>query len=482
MLEVGQIIDGKYRVEGLLGQGGMGAVYAGLHLHIESRVAIKVLLPEVTQSPEGNARFEREVRATGRIGNDHILRVHDVGTLPDGSRYMVSELLEGETMASRLKRAALSTRVTAELTCQLLDGLAAAHAAGIVHRDLKPDNIFLLPRKLGHEDFVKIIDFGVSKFQSEDPEAMSMTTTGAVIGTPYYLSPEQARGQKDIDARSDLYTVGVIMYQAVAGQVPVRADSFNELLFKIALQPPPALTADVPGVDPAFSALTAKAMAKEREERFQNANELREALEAWLAGSSQSARRASLPVAAGWSGAETMAAPSTVPTSSNFGRTSPPLPSYEPVERRSLLPVVAGVGVLLAVGAAVALLKLAAPHPPVSPSAVVVPSTPVAASPRPAATDPNATAVEVEHPIVLAPTAEPPHADTPDPEPAAAPPAPVVRPAPHTSRPTHAASPVAAPKTAEPVAPPAPPPQPAAVPASPAPSEPQHKHKHDFGY
>jgi hypothetical protein len=477
MLEVGQIIDGKYRVEGLLGQGGMGAVYAGLHLHIDSRVAIKVLLPEVTQSPEGNARFEREVRATGRIGNDHILRVYDVGTLPDGSRYMVSELLEGETMASRLKHGALSARAAAELTVQLLDGLAAAHAAGIVHRDLKPDNIFLLPQKRGQNDFLKIIDFGVSKFQTEDPQSMSMTTTGAVIGTPYYLSPEQARGQKDIDARSDLYTVGVIMYQAVAGQVPVRADSFNELLFKIALQPPPPLTHDVPGVDPAFSALTAKAMAKEREARFQDANEMREALEAWLGGAVRmQAGRTAAPGA--WVGNETVAAPSGVPTSSNFGRTSPPVGLYEQPERRGMLPLVAGVAVILAAGAALAVFKLAGSHSTPAPSAVVAPSAPAVTA---AAAAPTPAATETERPIELAPTSapipEPPRIDVADPDATAA--SPVVR-APRNPR---FVSRGAAPSGGSKATTPSPAPEPTPAPATPSTaSDSSRKRKHDFGY
>jgi len=479
MLEVGQIIDGKYRVEGLLGQGGMGAVYAGLHLHIDSRVAIKVLLPEVTQSPEGNARFEREVRATGRIGNEHILRVYDVGTLPDGSRYMVSEFLEGETMAGRLKHGALSARAAAELTVQLLDGLAAAHAAGIVHRDLKPDNIFLLPQKRGQQDFLKIIDFGVSKFQTEDPQSMSMTTTGAVIGTPYYLSPEQARGQKDIDARSDLYTVGVIMYQAVAGQVPVRADSFNELLFKIALQPPPPLTHDVPGVDPAFSALTAKAMAKEREARFQSANEMREALEAWLGGSSRM-QGSRAPTPGGWVGNETVAAPSGVPTSSNFGRTSPPLGLYdEPPERRSMLPVFAGVGVLLAAGAAFGVFKLAGSHATPAPSAVAVPIAPAGT----AATPPTPAATDTERPIELAPTAaptpEPPRVDVADPDAAPTAASPVVR-APRNSR---FVSRGAATSAGTKAVTPAPAPEPTPAPATPSTaSDSARKRKHDFGY
>jgi serine/threonine protein kinase len=213
VLELGQLVDGKYRVERLLGKGGMGAVFEGYHTLIERRVAIKVLLPSASSSGNAAARFEREVRATGRIGNDHILDVYDVGVLPDGSRYMVSEFLDGETLADRLAQGPLQPKLTAELMLQLLDGLGAAHEKGIVHRDLKPENVFLLRRKADRADFLKIIDFGISKFQLDDTSELSMTATGTVLGTPYYLSPEQARGQGDIDHRSDLYAVGVIIYE-----------------------------------------------------------------------------------------------------------------------------------------------------------------------------------------------------------------------------------------------------------------------------
>jgi serine/threonine-protein kinase len=283
MLEPGELIDGKYRVRRLLGKGGMGAVFEGFHTLVERRVAIKVLHADVAASPDGAARFAREVRAAGRIGNDHILEIYDVGSLPDGARYMVSEFLDGETLSSRLNREGrLSPSIAAGFALQLLTGLAAAHQAGIVHRDLKPDNIFLLREKSGRRDFVKIIDFGISKFQADDGTPLLMTATGAVLGTPYYLSPEQARGLRDIDGRSDLYAVGVILYQAVAGRLPIQAESFNELLFKIALETPPSLAEIVRGIDPNFSALTQKAMARERAERFQSAEELRAALVAWL--------------------------------------------------------------------------------------------------------------------------------------------------------------------------------------------------------
>ncbi|HEV8551185.1 MAG TPA: serine/threonine-protein kinase [Polyangiaceae bacterium] len=422
MLEVGQVVDGKYRVERLLGKGGMGAVFEGHHLHIGRRVAIKVLLPEVTASEEGVARFEREVRAAGRIGSDHILEVYDVGALPDGARFMVSEFLDGETLSGRLERGALSPRDTTLLMLQLLDGLGAAHHAGIVHRDLKPDNIFLLARRGGQSDFVKIIDFGVSKYQFEDPTSMSMTTTGAVIGTPYYLSPEQARGQRDIDARSDLYTVGVIIYQCVAGQVPIRAETFNELLFKIALQTAPPLTTDVPSIDPKFSALVEKAMSREREGRFQTAAELRQALENWLSGVSINSQQAqSLP--RGWN-SDTVASP--MPTSSTFGRTQSPTSPFAPRRTPKVLLVAGAIVLMASIGLAARLLRApsapatagtgsAASAPPSA--ATVAPAPEVAPIPLPP-TPPSDT-------VVTLPTGEPPPAAAPDPtlRPPALPPA-----------------------------------------------------------
>ncbi|MCA9277439.1 MAG: serine/threonine protein kinase, partial [Phycisphaerales bacterium] len=164
-------------------------------------------------------RFEREAQAAGRIGSEHIVEVLDLGNLPSGERFMVMEFLEGEDLTARIKRLKrLTPQQAVPILVQVLEGLAAAHDAGIIHRDLKPDNIFILRNKAGRADFVKILDFGVSKFSALDSD-MSMTKTGAVMGTPYYMSPEQAKGGK-IDARSDLYAVGVVLYQAITGRVP----------------------------------------------------------------------------------------------------------------------------------------------------------------------------------------------------------------------------------------------------------------------
>lgn len=282
-VQIGDVIDGKYKIVALLGEGGMGSVYEGMNTRIHRRVAIKVLHAGVANNAEALMRFEREAQAAGRIGSEHIVEVLDLGDLPGGERYMVMEFLEGESLRDRMARGPLSPRAIATLTIGMLEGLRAAHAAGIVHRDFKPDNVFLLTTRSGTPDFVKIVDFGISKFSSLGGE-FSMTRTGAVMGTPYYMAPEQARGGAGIDHRVDLYAIGVILYQAVVGKVPFDAETFNELLFKIVLESPPPLTERVPSIDPHFAALVEKAMARDAAARFQTAEEFQSAMRAWLGG------------------------------------------------------------------------------------------------------------------------------------------------------------------------------------------------------
>ena len=273
-METGQVIEGKYRITTLIGEGGMGAVYSGENIRIHRKVAIKVLHAAFTENKEVVSRFEREAQAAGRIGNDHIMEVLDLGTLENGDLFLVMEFLDGEPLSSRVSsRGRLSPQEVAPLIRQALVGLGAAHQAGIIHRDLKPDNLFILHEKAGQKDFVKIIDFGISKFQPMGGE-MSMTRTGAMMGTPYYMSPEQATGSRDIDARSDIYAMGVIMYECLTGAVPFDATTFNQLLFKIALSEPPPLASVVPNMDPAFASIVAKAMARDVDHRFQSADEL----------------------------------------------------------------------------------------------------------------------------------------------------------------------------------------------------------------
>jgi len=279
-LQPGEILDGKYRIVRPIGEGGMGTVYEGENTRIRRRVAIKVLHAAVAEKQDVVQRFEREAQAAGRIGSEHIVEVLDLGNLHSGERYMVMEFLDGEDFTQRIKRLGrLTPEQVAPLLVQVLEGLAAAHDAGIIHRDLKPDNIYILQRGGGRTDFVKLLDFGVSKFSALDDE-MSMTRTGAVMGTPYYMSPEQAKGSP-IDVRSDLYAIGVVAYQMLTGRVPFNAGSFNELLFKIVLEQPEPLERVVPGLDPGFTGIVHRAMARDPEARFQSAREFQTALKAW---------------------------------------------------------------------------------------------------------------------------------------------------------------------------------------------------------
>jgi len=388
MVEPGQVLDGKYRIVRLIGEGGMGAVFEGENVRINRRVAIKVLHGAALANAETVQRFEREAQAAGRIGSDHILEILDLGVLADGERYMVMEFLSGQTLTQRiLQHGRLTPQQVAPLMRQVLVGLGAAHAAGIIHRDLKPDNLFILKERSGIRDYVKIIDFGISKFNALGGD-MSMTRTGAVMGTPYYMSPEQAKGSGKVDARSDLYAIGVILYEAVSGQVPFLADTFNELMFKIVLSDAKPLLEVVPDVDPRFAAIVSKAMSRDVDQRYSTAAEMIEALDALAFGFAGTGTGTGgftdVPVgAAGLPTAQAMTSPGPA-TQGSFATSQQGGLAVTAPGKRSGMPIAAALAVLVVGGGAFAAYKAFGAKPRSDAQEEHAPSATAASAPPPA--------------------------------------------------------------------------------------------------
>lgn len=281
--KLGTLLMGRYRILRQLGEGGMGAVYEGRHELIGKRLAIKCLHAQYIANEEVVRRFHREASAATAVGNEHIIEVFDVGTFDDGSPFMVMEFLEGTELGQTLDElGALPYARLAHIMLQVCEALHAAHGQGIVHRDLKPENIFLVQR--GHDsDFVKVLDFGISKVR-DATEALDggLTKTGMALGTPYYMPPEQAQGIRDVDARADVYAAGVILFQAVTGRMPFEAQSYPALMVKIMTEPTPAMSLFRHDVPDALEAVVQRAMAKDREQRFQSMAELATALEPYV--------------------------------------------------------------------------------------------------------------------------------------------------------------------------------------------------------
>jgi serine/threonine protein kinase len=263
---IGQVIDNRYVVEALIARGGMGIVYRCRHKLIDRRFAVKIIRSTMAHLPDAPRRFLMEAKAASAIGNEHIIDVVDYGSLADGSAYLVMELLEGLPLSDVIaKHETLPVgRITA-IAAQMCEGLRAAHDAGIVHRDLKPENVFLTNRKLA--DFVKILDFGIAKMaRSGEP----LTKKGLIVGTPHYMSPEQAAGAP-VDARGDIYSLGVILYELATGRVPFDAAHYMAVLAKHMTEPPPpfdtlSLQTKLPRE---FEVIVQRCLAKRPEQRYQ---------------------------------------------------------------------------------------------------------------------------------------------------------------------------------------------------------------------
>ena len=272
---LGATIDRRYKVEAVLGEGGMGVVYRCTHTIIGKKVAMKVLRADLARDAEVTERFLNEAKAASSIGNAHIIDISDFGQFPDGAAYFVMEFLGGQPMSKLLEGGQpLSVQRILHLARQVAEGLSAAHAAGIVHRDLKPDNIFLVDRG-AERDFIKILDFGIAKVSSS-AEGSKLTRAGAVFGTPHYMSPEQAAGQP-VDHRGDIYSFGVILYELASGRLPFDADNFMGILTQHMYKAPVPIRALVPvpqDVPPGLEAIILKCLSKRPEHRYQSMQEM----------------------------------------------------------------------------------------------------------------------------------------------------------------------------------------------------------------
>jgi len=273
----GRVIDGKYRIDSMIGEGAMGTVWSATHIHLGQRVAVKLIAPELADSDGARQRFDSEARAAAALRSRFVVTIHDSGITDDGIPYLVMEYLNGEVLWDRVDRVGpLSLRYAIELLAQVARGLACAHRVGIVHRDLKPDNVFLAQTGDG-EEVAKILDFGVAKFRNAGP-AQSTTATGAVVGTPLFMSPEQARGLKTVDHRSDLYSLGMLAYFVLTGENAFAGEAFGDLLLTICTHPLPSLHEVAPWLPEPLDAWFKKACALEQDDRFQTAQELIAAL------------------------------------------------------------------------------------------------------------------------------------------------------------------------------------------------------------
>jgi hypothetical protein len=277
-LRTGDVLAGKYRVERILGSGGMGVVVAAHHIQLDEKVALKFLLPHALRSPEATSRFVREARAAAKIKSEHVARVNDVGALENGAPYMVMEYLEGSDLAHRLEEhGPLPITQTVDFMLQTCEALAAAHALGIVHRDLKPANLFSAERADGQLS-IKVLDFGISKITTPGTPGHGMTQTHAVMGTAPYMSPEQMKQSKEVDPRGDIWSLGIILFELLTGCLPFDSEAVTELAIKVASEPAPLLRSLRPDAPAGLESVIGTCLEKDRERRFQTVGELAIAL------------------------------------------------------------------------------------------------------------------------------------------------------------------------------------------------------------
>jgi len=411
----------------------MGSVWAGVHTTLGTRVAVKFIDIEHASSREARQRFENEARAAASLRSKHVVEVYDHGVTDDGRPFIVMEFLDGEPLDRRLDRVGrLHAKDAARIVGQVCRALQKAHAQGIVHRDLKPENVFLVWDDEDGADVAKVVDFGIAKFTDSMTASTSATRTGSVLGTPYYMSPEQARGLRSVDFRSDLWSVGVITFRCMTGHLPFEGEAVGDVLVKLCTAPLPVPSELVPDLPPGFDEWIKRALSREPEGRFRNAAELSTSLSnvCGLSVGSQSSDAFSgivMPpmTARGGSFAATTPSPALA-TAHSHGTTGAPITQTPtPRPERPRVSTFIAVGLLavtvLGIGVAVLTKKIGsapAPEPASQSELKALPEAPVAA-PGPTAAPtvaltvaPPAPAVEPTAPPATAAPAAPPSAAT----------------------------------------------------------------------
>jgi len=384
---IGQVVADRFRVVSQLGVGGMGTVYEAEHCFIKKRVALKLLRPEITSSPDALTRFQREALAASTIGHENIVTIDDFGRLADGQVYLTMEYLDGFPLNQVIRADVMPVEQILEVMLQTCHGLAAAHAKGIIHRDMKPENIFLVDQ--GRK--VKILDFGIAKVTRGDANDTNLTKTGAIFGTPNYMAPEQALGKK-VDHRADVYAMGIILYELLAGVVPFRSDSFLAILTQHVTKPPrpPSELANGRNVPRELEQIALKAISKEPDARYQDMGQIVGALleaRATLLGDAPLDSQLRLsrirPPASQAPTALDMQVASVNPTATAGELVAP----TRPPRRTGLIIGMMSVAILAGAGGVVAYVRLRDPAPPVPPPLVAhtAASQPTSAAPKPPA-------------------------------------------------------------------------------------------------